>query len=316
MNRKVVFTGVFIVAILGIIGTFFLKPMGFNIGRKINPLESTDRKPLIQLTNDGTREERQSINKGKVTMEDKHEAKETKRDGNFVAYDNGVVYDTRTGLEWLPGPDKNTNWKKAKSWVENLDAAGGGWRMPTCDELSTLFRKGTGSKDISPLSRNITPLFKVRGQFIWSGQIGEIKGSIWSRWDAAYFNFNFDGFNDSDLFWFSSDFRSFAVRTRQSQNLLTAAYQGNITLVKDFLDAGADVNAKDEEGYTVLMMAAKNGGHKQEKLITQYKIVQLLVDKGADVNAKQKDGHTALKYARRHDLAQVIKILKQNGAKD
>jgi ankyrin repeat protein len=176
---------------------------------------------------------------------------------------------------------------------------------------------GMGSTfSYSPLSRNITPLFKARGQFIWSGQIGEIKGSIWSKWDAAYFNFNFDGFNDSDLFWFSSDFRSFAVRTRQARNLLTAAYQGNITLVKDFLDAGADVNGKDEEGYTVLIMAAKNGGHKQEKLINQYKIVQLLVDKGADVNAKQKDGHTALKYARRHDLAQVIKILKQNGAEE
>lgn len=304
MNWKVVITGVFFVATLGVIGTFFLKPMGFNIRGKINPLES----------NDVAREEKHNINRGKLMMEDKHEAKETKRDGNFVAYDNGVVYDTRTGLEWFAGPDKNINWKKAKSWVENLDAAGGGWRMPTCDELETLFRKGAGSKDISPLSRNMTPLFKVRGQFIWSGAIGEIKGSIWSRWDAEYFNFNFDGFSASDLFWFSSDFRSFAVRTRQAQNLLTAAYQRNITLVKDFLDAGADVNAKDEEGYTVLMMAAKNGAHEREKLIAQYKIVQLLVDKGADVNAKQKDGHTALKYARRWDCAQVIKILKQHGA--
>ena len=122
MNWKVVITGVFIVGILGIIGIFFLKPMCFYIGSKINPLESNDRKPVIQLTNDGTREEKHNINGKKLMMEDKHEAKETKRDGNFVAYDNGVVFDTRTGLEWFAGPDKNTNWKKAKSWVENLDA--------------------------------------------------------------------------------------------------------------------------------------------------------------------------------------------------
>ena len=306
MNRKVVITGVFFVAILGVIGTFFLKPIAFNIRGKINPLESSD----------GIREEKHNINRGKLMMENKHEARETKRDGNFIAYDNGVVYDTRTGLEWYAGPDKDTNWKKAKSWAENLDAAGGGWRMPTCDELETLFRKGTGSKDISPLSRNMTSLFKVRGQYIWSGEIGEIKGSIWSRWDAEYFNFNFDGFSASDLFWFSSDFRSLAVRTRQPQNLLAAAYHKNITLGKDFLDAGADVNAKDEERYTALIMDIKDGPQGQLKYNELEKIVQLLVDKGADVNAKQKNGHTALYYAKIRDMFHIKKILKQHGAEE
>ena len=309
MNWKGVITGVFVVAILGVIGAFFLNPMGFNIRGKINTLESNDRKPMIQLANDGTRQENHNINREKLMMEDKHEARKISQDGNFVAYDNGVVYDTRTGLEWFVGPDKNTNWKTAKSWIENLDAAGGVWRMPACDELRTLFRKGSGT-------RNMTPLFKGRGKFVWSGETGKIKGSLWHRWEAAYFNFNFDGFNDSDFRWFSSDFRGFAVRTRQARNLLTAAYQKNLTLVKELLDAGADVNAKDEEGYTALMMAAKIGEHQLEKSIEQYKIVQLLVDKGADVNAKQKDGHTALKYARRYDLAQVIKILKQHGAEE
>ena len=76
------------------------------------------------------------------------------------------------------------------------------------------------------------------------------------------------------------------------------------------------MNARDEEGYTVLMMAAINSGQELDKLIEQYKIVQLLVDNGVDVNAKQENGHTALKYARRGDLAQVIKILKRHGAKE
>jgi len=64
------------------------------------------------------------------------------------------------------------------------------------------------------------------------------------------------------------------------------------------------------------MMTVKYSAFGQGKGVNQYKIVQLLVDKGANVNAKQKDGHTALKYARRHDLAQVIKILKQNDAEE
>jgi hypothetical protein len=291
MNWKVAVAGIFIVTILGLVGNSFFKPMGFKTGKK-----------------------KHYIDGGKFIMEDKHEAKETGRDGSFVAYNNGVVYDTRTGLEWFAGPDKNVNWKKAKFWAENLDAAGGGWRLPICNELKTLFRKGAGAKDISPLSRNMTSLFKVRGQYIWSGEIGKIKGSIWSRWDAEYFNFNFDGFSASDLFWFSSDFRSFAVRTRQTQTLMTAAHQRDIAAVKAFLNTGADVNAKDKDGHTVLMMAVKYSAFGQEKGVEQYKIVQLLVEKGADVNAKQKDGFTALKYAKKNNSAQVIKILKQNGA--
>ena len=30
------------------------------------------------------------------------------RDGDFVAYANGVVADAKTGLEWLAGPDVDT----------------------------------------------------------------------------------------------------------------------------------------------------------------------------------------------------------------
>ena len=97
---------------------------------------------------------------------------------------------------------------------------------------------------------------------------------------------------------------------------MAATHQRNLNSVKALLDAGADVNAKDKEGHTVLMMTVKYSAFGQGKGVEQYKIVQLLVDKGANVNAKQKDGHTALKYARRHGLAQVIKILKQNGAEE
>jgi len=62
-------------------------------------------------------------------------------DGRYVAYANGIVKDTNTGLEWKAGPDKDTNWNQARSWVQSLNLDGGGWRMPTMDEVEGLYKK-------------------------------------------------------------------------------------------------------------------------------------------------------------------------------
>jgi len=121
-----------------------------------------------------------------------------KKDGIYIAYANGIVRDTKTGLEWKAGPDKDTDWNKARSWVESLNLDGGGWRMPTTEELETLYIEGAGE-------RNMTPLLKTTGWAVWSG---ETKGS--SR--AGIFYFGYGRYwairNDSD------DGRAFAVRSR------------------------------------------------------------------------------------------------------
>lgn len=95
----------------------------------------------------------------------------TGRDGTLIAYGSGVVYDKNTDLEWVAGPDRDTNWYDAKRWVENLNVAGGGWRMPTERELKTLYKKGAGSS-------NMTPLLHTTGYYVWSG---ETKGSSLDR---------------------------------------------------------------------------------------------------------------------------------------
>ncbi|HIJ36420.1 MAG TPA: DUF1566 domain-containing protein [Deltaproteobacteria bacterium] len=121
------------------------------------------------------------------------------RDGIYVAYANEIVKDTKTGLEWKVGPDKDTNWEEARSWVQSLNLDGGGWRMPTTDELGSLYNKGVGD-------RNMTPLFKTTGWWVWSG---ETKGSS----DARDFSFNLGG-----RYWGSrsnsGNGRGFAVRSR------------------------------------------------------------------------------------------------------
>ena len=121
-------------------------------------------------------------------------------DGHCIAYACGVVWDTKTGLEWVAGPDKDADWGETKQYVENLTVAGGGWRMPTIDELKTLYEKGRGT-------RNITPLLKTGGWAVWSGDIKD-SASAW------FFHFNLD-----ERYWSprnsSSDLRVFAVRSRK-----------------------------------------------------------------------------------------------------
>ena len=84
-----------------------------------------------------------------------------------------------------------------------------------------------------------------------------------------------------------------------------AARTGNIQAVKQHLDAGTDVDAKDGFGLgrTPLHFAASEG-HK--------KIVELLIDKGADMNAKANDGTTPLDMA---DDKETADLLRKHGGK-
>jgi len=131
------------------------------------------------------------------------ETKVVARDGNFIAYASGVVYDKNTGLEWFAGPDENTKWNQAKAWVESLNIAKGGWRMPTREELKTLYKKGAGK-------RNMTPLLKTTGWWVWSGETPD-SSSTW----FFYFSFRY---NSEDLYHGRHHFyfgRGFAVRSRR-----------------------------------------------------------------------------------------------------
>jgi hypothetical protein len=128
-------------------------------------------------------------------------AKIVAKDGQYVSYENGIVYDEKTNLEWVAGPDKHTNWDEAKVWVESLSVEGGGWRWPTKEELKSLYKKGAGE-------RNMTPLLKTTGWLVWSD---ETEGSE-SAW---YFTFY-----EGDYTWgprggYGGSHRAFAVRFRK-----------------------------------------------------------------------------------------------------
>ena len=113
-----------------------------------------------------------------------------------LKYKNGVVYDKSSGLEWVAGPDKKTDWNEARRWVSNLNTDGGDWRMPSRNELRALYRKGAGS-------RNMTPLLASSGWYVW------IEGK--KAWD---FYENFRSMY-SNLRNNTESARAFAVRSRK-----------------------------------------------------------------------------------------------------
>ena len=80
-------------------------------------------------------------------------------------------------------------------------------------------------------------------------------------------------------------------------------YNENPKIVKALLAAGADLHAKNLRGITVLMAAT--GFNKNPE------IIKTLIAAGADVNAKDKNGYTALSYSN----PEVLKILLAAGAK-
>ena len=89
-------------------------------------------------------------------------------------------------------------------------------------------------------------------------------------------------------------------------SILDAAKGGNTALVKQHLDAGADVNVKGKDGWTPLGVAAWH----------DYKeIVELLLAKGADVNTMNLDGKTTLDLAIGRKHTETADLLRKHGAK-
>ena len=75
--------------------------------------------------------------------------------------------------------------------------------------------------------------------------------------------------------------------------------------VQDLINAGADVNARNNQGITVLMFAAWDGSAE---------VVELLINAGADINARDDDDMTVLMFAAWSSSAEVVELLINAGA--
>ena len=108
------------------------------------------------------------------------------------------------------------------------------------------------------------------------------------------------------LILFGSSFSSFADI---NEDFLKAANLGRIAEVQKLLDAGADVNIQDKEGFTALMLSAWYGS---TEVYTQ--TVQALIDASADVNARNMYGKTALMLAEEKGNTTVVDMLQKAAA--
>ena len=70
-----------------------------------------------------------------------------------------------------------------------------------------------------------------------------------------------------------------------SAELVTAIRNGDVRVVRKLLDNGAEVNARDAEGNTPLILAS---------FYASPECLELLIEKGADVNTANKAGATPL----------------------
>jgi Protein of unknown function (DUF1566)/Ankyrin repeats (3 copies)/Ankyrin repeats (many copies) len=74
--------------------------------------------------------------------------KETNKDGQFTAYDDGTVLDTKTNLMWSARDNGNAlSWPGAKTYASGSKVGGyTDWRLPTPAELAALYDKGKTRK--------------------------------------------------------------------------------------------------------------------------------------------------------------------------
>jgi ankyrin repeat protein len=96
--------------------------------------------------------------------------------------------------------------------------------------------------------------------------------------------------------------------------LVDSTALGDVSMVRQLLDKGADVNIVDPLGRTPLMYAVASDLLPLEE-------VKLLIDRGADVNATDKhklsgdSGLAVLDIARLHGETSIVQLLVKSGAK-
>ena len=93
----------------------------------------------------------------------------TSRDGRYVDNGDGTVTDHRTELMWTQKDSyadlgECRNWYKSKNYVSELKTGGySDWRMPTIEELKTIFERSKSNSNYRGAPSRLDPIFASFG---------------------------------------------------------------------------------------------------------------------------------------------------------
>ena len=93
-----------------------------------------------------------------------------------------------------------------------------------------------------------------------------------------------------------------AISYRAAQTLIK---RGDEDALRTALEAGLDANSRNQNSWSLLMLAAVEGA---------VPLGQLLLDKGADKNAANRNGETALSLAAGKGHLSFVELLLERGA--
>jgi len=92
---------------------------------------------------------------------------------------------------------------------------------------------------------------------------------------------------------------------KRSHNFLRALEEGDLSTVRQLIEAGADVNIRESDGTTPLIRAAAG---------TNSLLIEILLEAGADIHAVDVGEKSAIDYATRRDREEIVGILLSKGS--
>ena len=134
---------------------------------------------------------------------------------------------------------------------------------------------------------------KIRAFFVFFASEAYLEGAF--KPDLAKIHPLITSFKASD---------QFVPRRATINDLLKAVDGGDLSQVKDYLDQGVDVNGKNNNGWSAVMIAASRGN---------LEMLKLLIEKGAAVDEKNAQGQTPLIFAAHWGHTDVVRVLIDQG---
>ena len=150
---------------------------------------------------------REEIYKFEYRVEHENLKKELRKEKERFSLEDGVIYDSQLGLEWAPSDGQVLNHYQAEGYARDLSLAGGGWRLPTREELKSLYDKTKPG--------NVDPVFGVGDQWVWTSELWNEVPSVPGGVGFYFYDGRVKG-GDRDNIGRQNNRRALAVRSGQS----------------------------------------------------------------------------------------------------